>query len=95
VPGAPTALRTLLAPVHGRLLPPIRSENIGPERFAQHGHSLGLTHQAVRPRAREASFFPRLHSNIAVPVWPPWLCLHRPRLHHLAASSAVLRLPTG
>ncbi len=66
VPEAPRALRALLAPGQGLLLPPLRSEIFGPERFAQHGHSLGLTHQAVRPRAREAGFFPRLRSNIAV-----------------------------
>lgn len=65
VPDAPRALRTLLAPDRGPLLPPIRSEIFGPERFAQHGRSLGLTHQAVRPHAREATFFPRLRSNIA------------------------------
>ena len=64
VPDAPRALRTLLAPERGPLLPPIRSEIFGPERFAQHGRSLGLTHQAVRPHAREATFFPRLRSNI-------------------------------
>ena len=66
VPEAPAALRAVLSPARGAVLPPIRSEIFGPERFAQHGHSLGLAHQAVRPRAREAAFFPRLRSNIAV-----------------------------
>ena len=66
VPEAPRALCAVLSPARGTVLPPIRSEIFGPERFAQHGRSLGLTHQAVRPRAREATFFPRLRSNIAV-----------------------------
>jgi cyclic beta-1,2-glucan synthetase len=66
VPEAPRALCAVLSPARGAVLPPIRSEIFGPERFAQHGRSLGLTHQAVRPRAREATFFPRLRSNIAV-----------------------------
>ncbi len=66
LPDAPPALRALLAPARGMVLPPIRSEIFGPERFAQHGRSLGLAHQAVRPRAREATFFPRLRGNIAV-----------------------------
>ncbi|HEX6720854.1 MAG TPA: glucoamylase family protein, partial [Burkholderiaceae bacterium] len=44
--------------------PPIRSEIFGLQRFAQHGRSLGETHRAARARAREATFFPRLRSNI-------------------------------
>ena len=66
VPDAPQALLNLLAHTGGPVLPPIRSEIFGPERFAQHGRSLGLTHDAARPRAREATFFPRLRSNIAM-----------------------------
>ncbi len=66
VPDAPRALCAVLSPARGALLPPIRSEIFGPERFAQHGRSLGLAQHAVRPRAREATFFPRLRSNIAV-----------------------------
>ncbi len=66
VPDAPGAMRAALLPSRGPVLPPIRSEIFGPERFAQHGRSLGLAHEAVRPRAREATFFPRLRSNIAV-----------------------------
>ena len=64
VSDAPAALATLLAGAEGAVLPPIRSEIFGPERFAQHGCSLGLTHDAARPPAREATFFPRLRSNI-------------------------------
>jgi cyclic beta-1,2-glucan synthetase len=64
VPDAPQALATLLAATDGAVLPPIRSEIFGPERFAQHGHSLALTHVAERPHTRKATFFPRLRSNI-------------------------------
>ena len=66
VPDAPRAMRAMLLPNRGPVLPPIRSEIFGPERFAQHGRSLGLAHEAVRPSAREATFFPRLRSNIWV-----------------------------
>jgi cyclic beta-1,2-glucan synthetase len=62
--GAPEGLRQLLSPSLGPLLPPLRSEIFGPQRFAQHGRSLGLTHAAAQPRAGSASFFPRLRSNI-------------------------------
>ena len=65
VPQASPSLVTLLAGADGAVLPPIRSEIFGPERFAQHGCSLALTHAAARPTAREATFFPRLRSNIA------------------------------
>ena len=64
VPDAPPALCDLLDPRRGALLPPVRSEIFGPERFAGHGRSLGLTHQAVRLRLRADGFFPRLRSNI-------------------------------
>ena len=66
VPEAPQALLDLLAHASGPVLPPIRSEIFGPERFAQHGRSLGLTHDASRPHAREATFFPRLRSNVGM-----------------------------
>ena len=66
VPDAPAALGALLAAADGAVLPPIRSEIFGPERFAQHGRSLAMTHEAVLPAAREATFFPRLRSNIAM-----------------------------
>ncbi len=55
-----------LAAALGPLLPPIRSEIFGPQRFAKHGRSLGLTHAARRPAWAGASFFPRLRSNVRV-----------------------------
>ena len=64
VPDAPQALLFLLDPTQGAVLPPIRSEIFGPERFAQHGRSLGLTHDAALQPARHASFFPRFRSNV-------------------------------
>lgn len=45
-------------------LAPLRSEIFGPQRFAQHGRSLGLTHDAARSSWAGASFFPRLRDNI-------------------------------
>src|SRR3990167_508774 len=54
----------MLNPAAGALQPPVRSEVFGPERFAQHGRSLGLTHAAARARRADAGFFPRLRSNI-------------------------------
>jgi len=64
VSDAPQALRNMLDAGRGPILPPIRSEIFGPQRFAQHGHSLGVTHRAESARA--ASFFPRLKSNVRV-----------------------------
>jgi cyclic beta-1,2-glucan synthetase len=66
VPAAPAALLHLLDGSRGAVQPPIRSEIFGLQRFAQHGRSLGETHRAERRRARAATFFPRLRSNIAV-----------------------------
>ncbi len=60
----PTVLRRLLTPNAGALLAPVRSEIFGPQRFAQHGRSLGLTHEARRPGWAGAIFFPRLRGNI-------------------------------
>ena len=65
-PQAPPALRNLLEGSRGALLPPIRAEIFGAQRFAQHGRSLGLTHEAVRAGWRSPSFFPRVQGNIRV-----------------------------
>ena len=64
VPDASQALQEILDAARGVVLPPIRSEIFGPQRFAQHGRSLGATHRAATARA--ASFFPRLRSNVRV-----------------------------
>ena len=64
VPDAPQALLFMLDPTQGAVLPPIRSEIFGPERFAQHGRSLGLTQDAALRPARDAGFFPRFRSNV-------------------------------
>ncbi len=65
VSDAPQAVCEILDPGHGALQPPIRSEIFGPQRFAQHGRSLGATHRAARAGWRSATFFPRLRNNIA------------------------------
>jgi cyclic beta-1,2-glucan synthetase len=62
--GLSPALARLLDPQAGPLAEPIRSEIFGPQRFAQHGRSLALTHRAELPRMRSATFFPRLQDNI-------------------------------
>src|SRR5450830_956521 len=64
LPDAPQALRDMLDGARGPVLPPIRSEIFGLQRFAQHGRSLGLTHRAARASKRAPTFFPRLRSNI-------------------------------
>ena len=46
VPDAPAAVGRILDPARGPLERPNRSEIFGPERFAQHGRSLGDTHAA-------------------------------------------------
>jgi cyclic beta-1,2-glucan synthetase len=65
IPEAPRALCQMLAADRGAAEPPIRSEIFGPQRFAQHGRSLGETHRAARLSAHAATFVPRLRSNIA------------------------------
>ena len=64
VPTASRALCDILDGSRGLLEPPIRSEIFGPQRFAQHGRSLGETHRAHVATGRSAAFFPRLGDNI-------------------------------
>src|ERR1035437_7391285 len=64
LPGASQALLEILDAARSPVQPPIRSEIFGPQRFAQHGRSLGETHRAARASWRAATFFPRLRSNI-------------------------------
>ncbi len=66
VPEAPGSLLHILDAGRGPVEPPNRSEIFGPERFAQHGRSLGDTHAARHSRAGSAAFFPRLRDNIRV-----------------------------
>jgi cyclic beta-1,2-glucan synthetase len=66
IPDAPTALYEILDSARGRLQPPIRSEIFGPQRFAEHGRSLGLTHRATRSASRGANFFPRIKDNLSM-----------------------------
>ncbi|MCY7306302.1 MAG: glycosyltransferase [Rhodoferax sp.] len=63
---AEKALRDILDGARGPVESPIRSEIFGPQRFAQHGRSLGTTHQATRSSGWSGGFFPRLRSNIRV-----------------------------
>ncbi|WP_233584851.1 GH36-type glycosyl hydrolase domain-containing protein [Aquabacterium soli] len=64
ISGTSTALHHIVNPDGNPLLPPIRSEIFGMQRFAQHGQSLGETHRATVAGPRIGFFFPRLESNI-------------------------------
>ncbi len=64
LPKAPQALTALLDGTSSALELPIRAEIFGPQRFGQHGRSLGETHRAALSTDRSATFFPRLQSNI-------------------------------
>ena len=64
VPDASEPLLDILDSARGAVEPPNRSEIFGPERFAQHGRSLGETHRAQPIRGRSRAFFPRLADNI-------------------------------
>ncbi len=66
VPDAPPELGDILDPARGALERPNRSEIFGPERFAQHGKSLGETHAAAYASSRSNAFFPRLRENIRI-----------------------------
>ena len=59
-------LRHILDGARGPVEAPIRSEIFGPQRFAQHGLSLGATHHTARATAWGGGFFTRLHNNIRV-----------------------------
>jgi cyclic beta-1,2-glucan synthetase len=48
----------------GAALDPIRAELFGATRFEQHGRSLGETHRAAPARFGQATFYPRLQSNL-------------------------------
>ncbi|MEP7303834.1 MAG: carbohydrate-binding protein, partial [Caldimonas sp.] len=64
VPDASAAVGATLDPSRGPLERPNRSEIFGPERFAQHGRSLGETHAARFASSGSTAFFPRLRDNI-------------------------------
>ncbi len=64
--GATRSLRAILDGARGAVEPPIRSEIFGPQRFAQHGRSLGATHRATSAPGWGGGFFPRLRDNIQV-----------------------------
>ena len=66
VPDAPAAVVAILDPSRGPLERPNRSEIFGPERFAQHGRSLGETHAARFAPSGSTAFFPRLRDNIRI-----------------------------
>ena len=66
VPEAPAATVEILDERRGPLERPNRSEIFGPERFAQHGRSLGATHAASYAPRGSAAFFPRLRENIGI-----------------------------
>ncbi len=66
LPDAPAPLLHILGTERGALEPPIRAEIFGPQRFAQHGRSLGTAHRAAPAGARKPNFFPRLRSNVAM-----------------------------
>ncbi|MBP6503204.1 MAG: carbohydrate-binding protein [Rhodoferax sp.] len=63
---ATAALRDILDGARGPVAPAIRAEIFGPERFAQHGRSLGATHGTRLAQRGSGSFFPRLSSNVEV-----------------------------
>ena len=66
VPDASAQAIEILDGARGPAEPPIRSEIFGPDRFAQHGRSLGETHRAEATGPRRRAFFPRLADNVRV-----------------------------
>ncbi len=66
VPGLSAAAAAILDPARGPLERAIRSEIFGPERFAQHGHSLAETHAARYAPSGSTAFFPRLRDNVRI-----------------------------
>jgi cyclic beta-1,2-glucan synthetase len=66
VPGAQEALLKILDNSREPVQAPVRSEVFGMQRFAEHGRSLALTHDAAISRFSTTRFFPRLESNVIV-----------------------------
>jgi cyclic beta-1,2-glucan synthetase len=60
----PQKIERMLDAARGVALEPIRSELFGVARFEQHGRSLGVSHRAGRAGFGQATFYPRLQSNI-------------------------------
>jgi cyclic beta-1,2-glucan synthetase len=60
----PKRLEYMLDAARGAALEPIRSELFGQARFEQHGRSLGASHRAGPARFGQATFYPRLQSNV-------------------------------
>jgi cyclic beta-1,2-glucan synthetase len=66
ISGAQEALLHILDDTRAAVQVPIRSEIFGMQRFAQHGRSLGNTHEATKAKFTTPRFFPRLESNVQV-----------------------------
>ena len=64
VPQAPRALCDILDGARGPAEAPIRSEVFGPQRFAQHGRSLGEAHLFLTLFNRCLAFFFRLQLGL-------------------------------
>jgi cyclic beta-1,2-glucan synthetase len=62
--GAQGALLKILDSTREPIQAPIRSEIFGMQRFAEHGRSLALTHEAAIAKFSATGFFPRLESNV-------------------------------
>jgi len=60
----PKRIARMLDVASGVVLEPIRSEIFGVARFEQHGRSLGESHRAGPARWGQATFHPRLQSNV-------------------------------
>ena len=60
----PQKIERMLDAARGVALEPVRSELFGVARFEQHGRSLGVSHRAGRAGFGQATFYPRLQSNI-------------------------------
>ena len=60
----PNEIVRVLEARSGQALEPIRAELFGPERFEQHGRSLGASHRARKVTFTQATFYPRLQDNI-------------------------------
>src|SRR5450830_1238959 len=65
IPDASLALCNILDASKGSVQAPIRAEIFGPQRFAQYGLNLGLTHHAASSKSYSETFFPLLKSNIS------------------------------
>lgn len=87
----PQDIARVLEARSGKAMEPIRAELFGPERFEQHGRSLGASHRARKVTFTQATFYPRLQDNIrTLRVAHRYIALQATEGHEIGAAAEWL-----